>query len=318
MERRQLEYFVAVADHGGFGRASMALNVTQSTISQAVAQLESELGSELFVRTGRHAVLTAAGVAALAPARQTLKEFSTVRAAVADVTGMAGGTLDIATFPPLAEWPIGPAVAAFRLRHPAVRINIKGPASAKIQEVAAMVRDGYCDLGFTEDNELAHGLVTQSLTHQDYVAILPPKTAIASGPTISFKEIIAYGLVVGPWWETSPPYMELKTNHPDLLQNAIAVRTAYREAYVPLIVSGAGAAILPRFVGDLAAMAGAKVLELPTPVVLKTILIHRQGELAPAVREFRDLTLQLYGPVRNPHPGGAKPGVARNTRKRTR
>jgi len=105
MERRQLEYFIAVAEHDGFGRASIALNVTQSTISQAVAQLEGELGSELFVRTGRNAVLTAAGVAALAPARQALKEFSTVRAAVADVIGMTGGTLDIATFPPLASGP---------------------------------------------------------------------------------------------------------------------------------------------------------------------------------------------------------------------
>jgi DNA-binding transcriptional LysR family regulator len=311
MERRQLEYFVAVAEHGGFGRASIALNVTQSTISQAVAQLEIELCSELFVRTGRHAVLTAAGLAALAPARQTLKEFSTVRAAVADVVGMTGGTLDIATFPPLAEWPIGAAVAAFRLRHPAVRINIKGPASAKIQEVAAMVRDGHCDLGFTEDNELTHGLVAQPLAHQDYVAVLPPDTEIRSSAPITFEELIAYGLVVGPWWETSPPYMELKANYPDLLQNAIAVRTAYREAYVPLIVSGAGAAILPRFVGELASAAGAKVRELPTPVVLRTTLVHRKGDLAPAVREFRDLTLELYGPARIPRAGRTKPGVVR-------
>jgi len=70
-------------------------------------------------------------------------------------------------------------------------------------------------------------------------------------------------------------------SHPGLLQHAIAVRTTYREAYVPLIVSGAGAAILPRFVGDLASAAGAKVMELQTPVVLKPTLVHRKGELAP-------------------------------------
>lgn len=295
MERRQLEYFIAVAEHGGFARASTVLNVTQSAISQAVAQLEVELKTDLFVRTGRHAVLTSAGSAALVPARQALRELATVRDVVSAVMGMTGGTLDIATFPPLAEWPIGAAVGEFRRHHPAVAVKIKGPPSAHIQDVAAMVRDGHCEVGITEAGDLAHGLVTQPLAHQDYVAILPPGSVVSGKAAISFEEIIAYGLIVGPWWETSPPYFALKANYPDLLYNAIAVRTAYREAYVPLIVSGAGAAILPRFVGNLASAAGAKVAELPIPVVLKTTLIHRPGELAPAARAFCEITAQLFG-----------------------
>jgi DNA-binding transcriptional LysR family regulator len=159
MERRQLEYFIAVAEHEGFSRASAALNVSQSAISQAVAQLESELRSELFVRTGRNALLTASGRAALVPARRALRKLATVRAVVDDVMGMAGGTLDIATFPPLAEWPLGATVGEFRRLYPAVTVNIKGPRSTKGHEVAAMVRDGHCEIGFTEDGDLSSGLV---------------------------------------------------------------------------------------------------------------------------------------------------------------
>ncbi|CAK7262411.1 MULTISPECIES: LysR family transcriptional regulator [unclassified Shinella] len=300
MERRQLEYFVAVAEHGGFGRASAALNVTQSAISQAIGQLERELRTKLFLRTGRHANLTAAGHAALTPARQALRDLGTIRAVVADVMGLAGGRLDIATFPPLAEWPVGAVVGAFRKKHPAVTIHIKGPTWARIPEVAEMVRDGRCELGFTDDSELAHGLIAHPLAHQDYVGVLPPETPIADNGVISLEDVVAHGLIVGPWWETSPPYLELRANYPDLMQNAIAVRIEYREAYVPLVVSGAGAAILPRFVGELASAAGATVAELARPIWLKTLLVQRPGDMAPAAREFRDVTLQLYGGVEAP------------------
>ena len=59
---RQLEYFVAAAQHGGAARAAHALNVSQPSISKAIADLEVLWNEVLFVR--RHArglELTAAG-----------------------------------------------------------------------------------------------------------------------------------------------------------------------------------------------------------------------------------------------------------------
>ena len=295
MERKQLEYFVSVVDSGGFARASAELNITQSAISQAIAQLETELGAKLFIRNGRHAVLTAAGHAALTPARQTLRDLGTVRAVVADVMGLTGGRLDIATFPPLAEWPVAPVAGEFRKHFPSVSLAIKGPASARIAEVAAMVRDGRCELGFTDAADDAGGLTSYPLADQDYVAILPPKTSLPKGRRkLPLDKVVEYGLVVGPWWETSPPYDELRARHPNLVQHAIAVRIQFREAYVPMIISGAGAAILPRFVAEIASRAGAIVAELANPIKLKSVLIQRPGELAPAAREFRDLALKMF------------------------
>jgi DNA-binding transcriptional LysR family regulator len=127
------------------------------------------------------------------------------------------------------------------------------------------------------------------------VAILPPAASVAEGTVISYEELFAYGLIVGPWWETSTPYFALKASHPVLLHNAISVRISFQKAYVPLVVSGAGAAILPRFVGALAASAGAKLAELPSPMLLKATLIYRTNELAPAARAFHELTIQMFG-----------------------
>lgn len=61
MDIRQLEYFLAIVDRGGFNRAASALYVSQPSLSQAVRALERDLGSELFHRIGRRAVLTEAG-----------------------------------------------------------------------------------------------------------------------------------------------------------------------------------------------------------------------------------------------------------------
>mgnify|MGYP006274146383 CR=1 FL=1 len=69
---RQLEYFVAVADHGAFGPAAQALAVTQPSLSKQIAVLEDELALALFERTSRTVRLTPAGASLLDDARAAL------------------------------------------------------------------------------------------------------------------------------------------------------------------------------------------------------------------------------------------------------
>ena len=71
---RQLEYFLAVADHGAFGPAAEALAVTQPSLSKQIAVLEDELGLSLFERTSRTVRLTRAGEALLDEARGVLDQ----------------------------------------------------------------------------------------------------------------------------------------------------------------------------------------------------------------------------------------------------
>jgi DNA-binding transcriptional LysR family regulator len=81
VELRQLEYFVAVAEHLHFGRAAAQLSIGQPAVSQQVARLERELGIVLFDRGGRSVNLTAAGAQALPYAREALAAAGRFRAA---------------------------------------------------------------------------------------------------------------------------------------------------------------------------------------------------------------------------------------------
>lgn len=61
MDLVKLQYFVAVAGSDTMHHAAETMNVSQSTVSTAIKNLEQELGVELFHRSGRGLVLTEAG-----------------------------------------------------------------------------------------------------------------------------------------------------------------------------------------------------------------------------------------------------------------
>jgi LysR family cyn operon transcriptional activator len=73
---RHLNYFIAVAEHGGFTRAAAILHVSQPALSQQIRQLEETLGVRLFDRSGRNTCLTDAGKVWLIYARRALRELA--------------------------------------------------------------------------------------------------------------------------------------------------------------------------------------------------------------------------------------------------
>src|SRR5438874_8288597 len=71
-KRGQLRYFVTVAEEGQITRAARKLHLAQPALSQAIAQLESELGLELLERQPHGVTLTADGEAFYEKARVAL------------------------------------------------------------------------------------------------------------------------------------------------------------------------------------------------------------------------------------------------------
>lgn len=80
---RQLRYFKYIADHGSLSQAAFRLNVVQSTLSHNLAQIEEELGVELFLRRPRGVELTEAGKKLYDYVSEVLEVLNTARQDVA-------------------------------------------------------------------------------------------------------------------------------------------------------------------------------------------------------------------------------------------
>ncbi|MET1083467.1 MAG: LysR family transcriptional regulator, partial [Burkholderiales bacterium] len=97
MELRQLAYFVAVAEEGGFTRGAQREHVVQSTMSAAVGRLEHELGQSLFRRIGHRIELTEAGVLLLEKARSLLSATEDIKDQLNSLHGEVHGTVTLGT-----------------------------------------------------------------------------------------------------------------------------------------------------------------------------------------------------------------------------
>ena len=69
---KQLRYLCAVAEHRHFSKAAAACHVTQSTLSAAIQELESQLGVKIFERNKKTVLLTSLGEKLLVQARIVL------------------------------------------------------------------------------------------------------------------------------------------------------------------------------------------------------------------------------------------------------
>ena len=94
MELRQLRYFVTVARTRHFGEAAELLHMAQSPLSQAIRQLESQLGATLFHRTTRRVELTPAGETLLRDAERILASVEAAQAHVRLVETGSSGVLE--------------------------------------------------------------------------------------------------------------------------------------------------------------------------------------------------------------------------------
>ncbi|MEA2313919.1 MAG: hypothetical protein QOI03_611 [Solirubrobacteraceae bacterium] len=91
---RQLQYFVTVAEEANMTRAARALSVSQPSLSQAVSQLESQLGVELLVRHPRGVSLTPAGATLFVKARTALAAAEDAELTAQSLARAAGSTID--------------------------------------------------------------------------------------------------------------------------------------------------------------------------------------------------------------------------------
>ncbi|UUU38860.1 LysR family transcriptional regulator [Streptomyces sp. NBC_00162] len=290
MDFRQLEYFLAIVDHGGFNRAAAALYVSQPSLSQAIHVLERDVGSGLFHRLGRKAVLTEAGAALVQPAREALHALELARAGVGAVRELRGGRLEIAAMASPTVEPLSTMVQRFAERHPAVTLSLR--VALTPADVVERVRTGGCELGLlTTSSPLPRAdIVPHHVGDHRLVLVTPKGGPFPAGRAVQREQLEGHRLIVGQRGTGIRAYVDdLKAQGIDV---RIAVETEHRMAFLPLVLGGAGLAVVTESWAGLSERAGALVLDLEPPAVQHNIMVSRNAQLTPASRAFLDIAVR--------------------------
>ena len=284
MDLRRLEVFLAIVDEGSFRGAADELGVSQPAVSQAIRALEAELAATLFHRVARGVRLTDAGEALCLPARLALRDAEAARQAVESVRGLLSGHLELACLPTLAIDPLAPLLGAFRSAHPAVSIALLDPEGTA--DVLDLVRSARCELGLVGDVAAAADLVTIDLTAQAFLVVLPPGATHAG--VLSVDELADMPLVAPPRGSSSRGLLDevLATRR---RTPSVVVETAQREALLPLVVAGAGAALVPSALADYGRRLGCEVAALDPPVGRPVSVVRRDAVCTPSAAAFCEL-----------------------------
>jgi len=193
VELRLIRYALELGRHRNFSRAAEALQVTQPSLTRAVAALERSLGLRLFDRTRKGVIPTAFGCLLLERGEAILKSEAALQRELQLLAGVEEGTLEIGAGPYATEISVAEAVARLAAAHPGLRISC---LTASPDEIFRDVLAERVDVGVVaavgSDNSTR--LVVELLTpHRLSFACRPghPLTAIHRPP---FRELLEYSM----------------------------------------------------------------------------------------------------------------------------
>jgi LysR family hydrogen peroxide-inducible transcriptional activator len=134
MNIRDLEYIVAVAEEGHFGRAAERCFVTQPTLSGQIRKLEDHLDVTLFERTNRRVQLTDAGAAVVERAKTVLRGVEEIESAARSWSDPYSGPMRLGVIPTIGPYLVPLILAGVRVRMPRVQLIFQEEITARLSE----------------------------------------------------------------------------------------------------------------------------------------------------------------------------------------
>ena len=140
---KQLQYFVALADIGHFGRAADASHVSQSAFSNAIKELENTLQTQLVDRTKRQVTITAQGQDVATQARLVLRDMELLADLAAENRQPLTGDLRLGVIPTIAPFLLPAVLPKLRKKYSDLNLYLIEDQTSRIVE---RLMDGELDV----------------------------------------------------------------------------------------------------------------------------------------------------------------------------
>jgi len=186
----QLHYIKAVVEYESITLASEALHISQSALSQSIANLEKEIDHKLFIRSRSGTVPTENGKKLIPIILEILESESKLKQTANSLSATLRGTLTIATTPSLFMTVVPQALSSFRKDYPQIDVQI---VEAENDEIYHLVQKKEIDIGlfsFMDSHKTDSSMEVYSLfLSSSFKAIVPINSKLAFRESLSLEDI---------------------------------------------------------------------------------------------------------------------------------
>jgi len=293
---RQLEVFVALVEQGSFTKAARSLELSQSTVSGHMADLERRLGIRLVERDRSGVRPTAGGRALLLPARQALQAERGARMAVQELSGLLRGTLVVGGSTIPASYILPDLFGKFHKEHPGVSLRL---VTGDSREILEQVRHATIEVGIIGAAPDGTDVKSAKFGEDNLTLVVAPDHPMAGRSHVQGPDLLQYPFVMreegsGTRAATVQALRKLLGSD-SLAKLAIACEVGSAEAQKAAVRAGLGLAFVSNLaIRDELAHGTLVALRVKGFDVRRTFhLVSRPEDLlSPAARSFRQIALK--------------------------
>lgn len=287
---KQLQYLVALHEHGHFGRAAEASFVSQSTLSAGIRELESLLGVTLVERSRRVVRFTPLGEQVVAKAHRLLREAEELADLVQASGKPLSGELRMSVIPTIAPFLLPRILPRLRKERPNLKLYLREETSDHAVESLHHGRADCVLLALP----FATGEVEMAHIADDRLFIALPKDDPRDPPALFPPEMIDQGrLLLLEDGHCLKEHALAACNRPELRGSATMIGTSLH-TLVQMVDNGLGLTMLPEMAIDAGILHETDVVARPLKAQnpsREIALIWRKN--SPRGDEFRLLAEEL-------------------------
>ena len=233
---KQLSYFVAAGEAGSILRAAENIHVSQPSISNAIAHLESVFEVQLFIRHHAQGMsLTTAGSQIMERAQALLRDAGELHSFAGKLSDQIFGSVNVGCFIPLAPIVTPELCHGFMQSHAGVEVNVSEGDQA---ELLNRLKQGVIDLALTYDLQLDSDIAFTALAELKPFVLLAADHPLANQPSIALESIARERFILLDLPLSDAYFMSLFDNNN--LKPNIHARTRHIEVQRALVAKGYG------------------------------------------------------------------------------
>lgn len=289
---KQLQYLVALKDHGHFGKAAESCFVTQSTLSAGLRELESLIGVILVERTRRVVRFTPLGMRITDKARRILREAEELGDMVRAAGKPLSGELRMGVIPTIAPFLLPAILPRIRTEWPDLKLYLREETS---QAACDSLHRGQADCVLLALPYGCGDVDSAPLFEDRLFVAFPPGMAEDLPETVSATAIDQDKLLLLEDGHCLKDHALAACNRPELRAEAAMLGTSLH-TLIQMVDNGLGLTMVPEMAINAGILNGTSVKARPLQAehpARRIALVWRKG--SPREKEFRMLAQALRG-----------------------